>query len=342
MNIAFILDEFLLKTPGQQLLDRFLLGYFRDGEFKEPGDRKVVAWIDPAKATAELKARAANSGLRIAGSPASALENADAAIVVPGGAGGSPNEGRVAQTLEMLRPETRCFVVGRLAVDREEAEKLVKAAAARKIRLCAGSAISVTFRLPEMTVPAQARIKRALIVVHGDKGSAEWEGVDGLLPILERRRNGETGVEGVRVLQGRGLWAELGAGQPFQPLLAAAVSRSSNIQGDPVKDGRTQDVAGLGLMENLAKDPRGWILEHRDGVRSAVVVLNGVLADINFAVELASGEILSSQLYRPPAPMQEHFSLLAAVIDDFIRTGKMPWPVDRCVLAAQLMHAMEG
>src|SRR2546422_1033212 len=35
-KIAFLVEEFSLQTPAQQLLDRFLIGYPRDGKFHRP------------------------------------------------------------------------------------------------------------------------------------------------------------------------------------------------------------------------------------------------------------------------------------------------------------------
>src|SRR5512145_3522979 len=99
--------------------------------------------------------------------------------------------------------------------------------------------------------------------------------------------------------KGKAVWKTAKDGQWSRPLLAAAISRSNTIQGDPLRDGRTQDVVGLGLGPGLAQDPRGWLLHHRDGVKSVILVLDGVLADYNFAVSLANGDIASAQLYRP-------------------------------------------
>ena len=122
-------------------------------------------------------------------------------------------------------------------------------------------------------------------------------------------------------------------------LLAAAISRSDSPQGDPVRDGRTQDLVGLGLVPKLAKNPRVWVMEHTDGVRSIVAVLDGVVADFNFAVELGDGRVVSAQIYRPPAPQRHEFSRVAEVVEKFFVSGKGPWLVRRSVLTAGLLGA---
>ena len=43
-QITFLLEDFALQTPAQQLLDRFLIGYRRDGEFhRSAGVTAVLA-----------------------------------------------------------------------------------------------------------------------------------------------------------------------------------------------------------------------------------------------------------------------------------------------------------
>jgi hypothetical protein len=79
----------------------------------------------------------------------------------------------------------------------------------------------------------------------------------------------------------------------------------------------------------LAKAPRAWLLEHRDGLKTAIMVLDGVVADYDFAVEARDGRIYSAQIYRPPAPAEHQFSRLAEVLEEFFRTGQQPWLATR-------------
>ncbi|HKS38164.1 MAG TPA: hypothetical protein VJW76_13285, partial [Verrucomicrobiae bacterium] len=177
----------------------------------------------------------------------------------------------------------------------------------------------------------------ALIVVQGPFPEAEHEALEGLLPVIERRRGGENGVQSVRLVEGDDVWRTGREGSWSSSLLAAAVSRSNTVQGDPVKDGRTQNIVGQGLIQSLAKNPRGWLLEHHDRLRTTILVLDGAVADFNFAVRLADGSAVSAQLYRPPEPAQEQFSRLTAVIEDFFRTGKAPWGIERGLLVSGLL-----
>ena len=141
-------------------------------------------------------------------------------------------------------------------------------------------------------------------VTQGAFGEAEFYALEGLLPVLERRRKGEAGVRRLRYFEGERLWQTGHEGQWSWPLLAAALSRSHTPQGHPVMDGRTEDLVGLGLLRTTGDT------------------------------------IVSAQLFRPPAPQQEQYSRLAGTLLDFFISGRPPWPVERSLLEAELMAVM--
>ena len=148
-------------------------------------------------------------------------------------------------------------------------------------------------------------------------------------------------MRAVRRLTGDEFWRALR--EPWvKSLLAAALSRSNTAQGDGLRDGRTQDLLGKGLVKKLARQPRGWLLEHRDGFRSAVVVLDGVVADTNFAVRSRGGALTSAQLYRPPAPNRCEFDPFVGVLVDFFQTAKRPWTAERSVVMAEFMERLRA
>lgn len=337
-KLVFVLEEFTLRSPAQQLLDRFLIGYQRDGQFHQLEDCQVWLLALTDRTHPEVERRIKGFGLRIAGNMESAMMDADGVVVVWRGSGAKANADLLRMTLQNMRSGAACFVHGALADGTASATELVALAKARGVTLLAGTSTAVAFRLPDVDLKPGTRLSEALIVVQGSFPEAELDALDGLLPFIERRRNGETGVTGIRRLEKDEVWRAEQEGSWSWPLLAAALSRSNTVQGDPVKDGRTQDIAGLGLVKSLAKNPRGWLLDHRDGLRTALLVLDGAVADYGFAVRLAKGGTVSAQLYRPPEPAQEQFSPLAMVIEVFFRSGTAPWRVERSLLIAQLLE----
>lgn len=350
-KIAFILEDFALQTPAQQLLDRFLLGYRRDGGFHKlegvqttfthapTGGEGRVRGNRADEANVLLQQRVTDFGLKRADDVASAVREADAIVIVSKSAAAAPAESLVNAAVTNARRGVFCFVFGALAPNLATARTFAALATARQIKLASGTTLPVTWRLPQVDLPARAAVNEALIVVQGASPLAELHALDGLLPLLERRAGGERGVRQVKFLAGRELWKAGDRREWSWPLLSSALSRSDSPQGDTITDGRTQDLVGLGLVPKLATDPRGWLIEHADGLRSTLFALDGVVADYNFAVRLADGNEISAQLFRAPVPAQEHFSPLAAVLEDFFRTGEPPWPAARGLLTAGLLDA---
>jgi hypothetical protein len=261
-------------------------------------------------------------------------------VIVPRGSGTVANEEFLRSALTQAPQGSSCFGHGVLGNRLSSARQMRELAASRRIPLFTGTSVAVTWRLPEVDLPPGIALKEALIVVQGESPSAELDGLQGLLPVLERRRGGETGVRRVKHLAGEDVWRAGKADEWSWPLLAAALSRSDSPQGDALKDGRTQDLAGLGLVPKLARNPRGWLLEHADGLRTAILILDRVVADINFAAASRDGTQFSAQLYRPPAPAEHSYSRLAAVIEDFFRSGVAPWPATRDILVAGLLETL--
>ena len=342
-HLAFVIEDFALQTPAQQLLDRFLFGYRRNGGFHKPDGIRVTATRagdlqSPSIASDQLHARTTESALQLADLPA-ALPNADAVLVIPRAESATPASASLTAALTHAKRGAVCFVFGALAENLAAARTFATLAAARQITLATGTFLPMTWRLPQVDLPANAPVDESLIVVQGPSPLAELHALDGLLPVLARRAGGERGVRRVKFLSGRELWRAGDRREWSWPLLSAALSRSDSPQGDTILDGRTQDLVGLGLVPKLATSPRGWLLEHADGVRTALLALDGVVADYNFAVRLRDGSEVSAQLFRAPAPAQEHYSQLAAALEDFFRTGTLPWPVQRSLITAGLLDA---
>ena len=345
-KITFVIEDFAPGTPSQQLLDRFLMGYLRDGEFRRIPNLQVAAWLGPAADNASyvadsathLALRERDLKLLQPASIASALADADAIIVVAAAERISVNKELLKNVLERAPAGCACFVHGCLATTHAGAQRFQSIAVERKLSLASGTSVATTFRLPEVDVSEGTVLDEALIIVQGIAPIAELAAIEGLSPVIFRRRGGESGVRSVRRLDGRDIWRAGDKGDWSWALLSAAVSRSNSAQGDAVKDARTQDLVGLGLVKKLAREPRGWIIEHRDGLRSTILVLDGVIADFNFAVRARDKSITSAQLYRPPAPNRAEFDRLAAALEDFFATGKAPWPIERSLLVSEFME----
>jgi hypothetical protein len=332
-KIAFVVEDLRFDTPGQQLLDRFLIGYPRDGVFHRP-QCKIHLWMPRETAGEEAHRRVADFGLQQDKALEDAVATADGVVLVPR----QISAGGLLSSIVLSAPQNAAiFVYGAIGDSPDQADTLASHARSREVLLASGTSTSVTWRLPEIDVSPDAAVSDALIVVQGEFPLAELHAIDGLLPRLARRAGGERGVRDVRVVEGQQVWKLLTDREMIRRLLAAALSRSDSPQGLTPRDGRTQNLMAPGLLQSMAKNPRAWLLEHADGVRSTIMVLDGVVADFNFALRTKDSNILSAQLYRPPAPQRHEFSRVAQMIENYFRTRKVPWPLDRSLLTCQLL-----
>ncbi len=337
-RIAFLLEEFVLPSPAQQILDRFLIGFPAQGEFR-PSRVSVAVWADQS-AGGLLQQRKDDFGLIIAQHPADALRDADAVVVAGSAKALGPSESLAHTAIDMAPVGTPIFVSGLLAATYGIASELVRLAETRHCPLLAGTAVPFAFRLPEVAPPVRTRPKEGLIVVQGEFPAAELTGLEGLLPVLEGPQRRPWPIRRLRYLEGDALWRAGEDGAWSWPLFQAAISRSHTPQGNAVLDGRTEDIVGLGLAPKLARHPRGWILEQADGLRSVLLVLDGVVADINFAVRYRTGDVFSAQLFRTPLPQQEEYSRLTAALFEFFGSQQPPWPLARGLEEVKAIAAM--
>ncbi len=335
-KVAVVTAAFSRPGPAQSLLDRFLAGYPRDGVF-QPRLAREIALHCAGAAEEDVARRSKDFGLKMVSSMADAIHGAEGVVVFPPVSGRSAAGEDLERILDGMGAGSACLVVGQLSDRGSEAGRLAALAASRGVRLGAANLMAVTYRLPEARPTRRSRLQEALIVVQGDDDAALSDGVFGLLPDLDPAPGGDGSV---RRFEHDAVW-RAGAREEWSwDLLVAALSRSNNPQGDPVKDGRTQDLVGLGLVQRLAERPRAWITDHASGVRSTILALDGVVKDVNLATRDRSGTIYSAQLYQPPAPNEGACDRLAAVAEEFFRKGFLPWPARRTVESSAWAEAL--
>jgi hypothetical protein len=243
-------------------------------------------------------------------------------------------------TLLNMRRGTRCFILGHMGNDQASARRLFGVAALRGVPLVAGTVAATPTLLPDTRIPPDSHMSEALVVTQGPHPAAELAALESLMPFIETRHDSKSEIQEVRALQGNEVWEAGQAGKWSRLLLSAAFSRSNNIKGDPEKDGRTQDAAGLELIENLAKNPRALLISHADGFRYAILVLDGAIGDTNLAIRFPEGRIISTQLYQPPGPMHDNYSRLAGVIEDYFQSGDLPWNEQRSFLMSEVLSRL--
>ncbi len=334
-KVALITPTVVRPGAALALLDRFLAGYPQDGAFV--GRLAPVMSVSCSTPAAdELGRRVKDFGLTTASSLEAAASGADGVVIVPLAGTVAPPTGDVERVLQGLVAGSSCLVVGNLAAREADAVRLLELAKRRGVRLGAAGLLSVTFRLPDVRHRG-GRCREGLIVVQGEDGNAKADGVLGLKPELNLAPAMDVAV---RRYDNDAVWRAGATGEWSWDLLAAALSRTNNAQGDSVTDGRTQDLVGLGMVQRLAQRPRVWVTDHAEGGRTAILALDGVVKDVNLATRDRSGVVSSAQLYRPPAPNEAGYHRLAGVVAGFLKGGPLPWPERRDVEMAAWWEAL--
>ena len=244
-----------------------------------------------------------------------------------------------AQVFEDEKRGVPYFNHKQLSYSFEQAQTMVKTADRLRFPLLAGSSLPVTWRLPDVDIPLGAQVEEAVMVGVGSLDVMDFDALEALQCMLERRKGGETGVKAVQLLEGDEVWAAGSAGRWSKDLLSSALSRSDTPMGLTVLDGRTQDLVASGVLPQLVKDPAAYCIEYSDGTRATLLLLNGAIMDYNIAAKVEGDGIVSTQFFMPPPPNVTDSACLAAKIEQTFRTGNVAYPVERTLLTTGMLEA---
>src|SRR5438128_1731921 len=82
-KLGFVLEDFVPRSSAQQLMDRFLMGYPRDGEFHHPKISESSAYIVSRELGSGLGRRTMDFKLQLKDTVQAVAREADAVIVIP-------------------------------------------------------------------------------------------------------------------------------------------------------------------------------------------------------------------------------------------------------------------
>lgn len=192
------------------------------------------------------------------------------------------------------------------------------------IPLMAGSCLPLAWRNPWLEHPLDSPIQAAVAVGYGGIEAYGYHAVESLLCMVERRRGGESGVRAVEYLEGEAVWQARDTGR-FDGELALAAANA-------VEDRKA------GSMEDNAKTPAVFLIEHSDGFNSAVLMLNGHVQHWSYAARL-DGRVQASEFYLQPDGPGANFGYLCRNIARFMADNIAPYPPERTLLATGIVDA---
>jgi hypothetical protein len=356
-RIAIITTIYRYLSHAQHMGDRFLVGYPHKGKWHRP-DMKVVSLYVDQKPEGDLsEARAKEFGFSVYPTIAETLrcggdKLAVDAVLIIGEHGNYPRneKGQILypryeffkQCVDVFEKDGRVVPVyndKHLSYSFEKAKWMVDQSRKMKFPMLAGSSLPVTWRLPDIELPLGCEIEDALMVGEGGSDPMDFHALEAMQCMIERRKGGETGVKAVQMIEGDAVWKAGDEGRWSKRLLTAALSRSDTPQGLTVKDGRTQDLVGNGELPKLVKNPAAYFIEHNDGLKTTLLMLNGAVADFNFAARVKGLGIQSNQFLLTPVPNVTYSACLMSKVEEMFSTGRAPYPVDRTLIVSGILEA---
>ena len=187
----------------------------------------------------------------------------------------------------------------------------------------AGSSLPTCWRNPFLEYDLDTPLEAAIGIGYGGIESYGFHALETLQCMIERRTGGESGVVAVQCLEGEAVW-QAGSGR-WSPELASAACA-------PIAD------KPEGKPEDHCESPAVFLIEHSDGFRSAMLMLNGYISQFAYAGQ-TNGEIQGSQFRLQGGGPHAHFSYLSLNIEEMFLTGVPQYPVERTLLTTGVLDA---
>jgi hypothetical protein len=357
MKLAAITTVYRKYSHTQHIVDRFLEGYGWNGTHHHPPMDLVSLYVDQVPKDDLSRDRAARfPDMKIYPTIAETLtcgtgKLAVDGVVIVGEHGDYPKtpKGQVQypryrfweEMLAVFRSSGRSVPVfndKHLSWNWEWAKKMYDSSHELKFPVLAGSSLPVTWRIPSVEFPHNARVTEALCVCYGGVDSYDFHGLETLQCMVERRRGGESGVKWLQAYRGEKFWAAMRDKVWPRELMVAALCRSHTLT--PSHEGYNNDFPDD--MMRLVKDPVAYRYEHTDGLKCTMLLMSGLVRDFNFAATV-DGKILSTQMYLSMpdgrTTLANFFSPLVNNMEKMFLTGKSTYPVERTLLTTGLTAA---
>jgi hypothetical protein len=360
-QIAVLANIYRTNLHTQHILDRILDGYGFGGVYHHsPMD--VVSLFVEQSGEGDLSPERAkrHPGMKIYPTVAEALTRGTGKLAVDGvvyiGEQGNYPRNEKGQTLypryqffekvvDVFRSSGRAvpyFNDKHLSWNWDWAKKMYDTSRQMGFPLMAGSSLTVTWRMPQVEMPLGAPIREAMCVAYGNVDSYDIHALEAVQCMVERRKGGETGVEWLQAYRGDNFWKAHEQGVWSPALFKAALCRSETLRSG--REGFTGVYPTLQEMKALARNPVAYHYQYKDGLRSTIMLMTGLVEDFNFAAAIeGQSQPFSTMMYLSHrtqlATLESYFSPLVHFIEQFMLTGKEPYPVERVLLATGLVCA---
>ncbi len=360
-RLAAIITEYRKHSHGQHIVDRYIEGYGWNGDHYHPEVDMVSLYVDqrPQGDLTDDRAKRFPS-MKVYPTIAEALTRGTSKLAVDGvvvvGEHGTYKRNEKGQTeyprYEFFQQVVKVFKdSGRsvpmfndkhLSWNWDWAKEMYDTARRMGFAYMAGSSLPVTWRTPSLEMPHGARMRESMCVGYGGVDSYDFHALETEQCMVERRRGGETGVKWLHAYRGENFWKAMQEGIWSHDLMNACLCRSHTLT--PAREGFNDIFPAVDDMKRIMKDPVAYSYEHDDGLKSTMILANGLVRDFNFAARLEMpSKIFSTQMYLPMpdgrTTAANFFSPLVNNMEKMFHTGKATYPLERTLLTTGLTAA---
>lgn len=370
-KVAILASVYYYLSHAYHIGGRFLDGYMVEDAHHFPEFGVASCFVDQVRAKDLSRDLAKEHGFRVSPSIEDALTLGTGKLAVDGvlliaehgdypyNAKGQklyPRHEFFRKVVEVFEKSGRTvpvFCDKHLSYDRVKAAEMVATAKKMGFPLMAGSSLPVTWRRPELELPLGSKVKEAIVASHGELEVYGIHALESLQCMVERRFKGNggrvpaelspQGVKAVTCLQGDAVWKAGDDGLWSWELLEHAVGRSNSRNEGNVRNNcrRFPKSPAWGFF---TPPPIAFLIEYRDGLKAAVLQIDGHVADETFAARIEGVPKPASTLFfLPPPPGAAFLEALASHVEKFLATGKPPYPVERTLLTGSILdYALES
>lgn len=342
-RIAAIVTEYRVNSHADVIVSKFLEGCETLDERFEPRVEIASLYMDQVPENDIGRDMAKKHGVPIFKTIAEALTLGGEKLAVDGalliGEHGTYGVNEIGQymyprrrffeeTAKVIRAARRpipLFNDKHLAYNWADAKWMYETARELKIPFMAGSSLPVTWRKPPIDVPLGSRVEEAVAIGYGGIEAYGFHALEAMQCMIERRVGGETGVKAVQALRGAAVWEAAREGRWSRSLLDAALQVS-----EEKKAGRPEDNV---------KEPVVFLVEHVDGLETAMVMLQGHVGDFTVAARLRGRQEPAATLFWLQDKPFGHFMRLSEAVQKMFLTGKPTYPVERTLLTTGILDA---
>jgi len=358
-RLAVITTVWRDRSHAWHMAERFLHGYPLRGQWHRPNFEIVSAFVDQTAQNDLSQQRAKEFGFPIYKTIPEALRcggerlAVDAVLII--GEHGDYPVNKIGQKMypryeffrqvaDVFRKEGRTAPVfndKHLSWNFDWAREMVETSRKLGFPFLAGSSLPVTWRMPDIDMPFGAEVEEAMCLAFGLPDIYDFHALETLQCMLERRRGGETGVAAVQALRGESVWRALRSGNWNKGgwdarLFEACLSRCHTLAQPETFSHRYPTAE---QMQKWVQNPVAYRIEYTDGVKSTMLLMNGLVQDFTFAAKLKGREPISTLFHLPPTPNVVYSAALMSMAEQMFLTGRAPYPVERTLLTSGLVEA---